>query len=489
MRVSTPSNDLEIDDLPGLREDSSISYNHVTMLEEKEEAETMSKKKKKRIAFIAVGLALIATLAAVITLVQTAKAKTDVSSSPENIIPEKQLEDISAQLTNPPFASHEDISQYSNGSSSGYGIIVTVDDGAVDLSEGEKREEGDGDLSEGEKQEEGDGDNTTPVSESEPGADNGGGARGALSGDDYSICNLMKAWSYSNAKTAFPTLRQAIEAVESQGVVPWYTDNSPASSLDTLLNTLVSQCPESSHIALVVYGIPNKDCAAGFSNRGFNQNWQDYDKFINKLASKIGNRKIVYILEPDAVGLTANGECGIQNDYKKYLEHAITMLSNNPSADIFIDVGHWTLQQDPYSVAALLNAIWPENASRLKGLALNTANYQSTDAMVDLCEKFASVVGRDIRCVIDTSRNYRGPSGAWCNAIGTGLGYPPTANTGRYRAAYYLWIKPPGESDGECVGQGPDSMQGPTAGQFFSDHFKMLWNNGYFVQEQGASTV
>ncbi|MHA7219044.1 glycoside hydrolase family 6 protein [Arthrobacter sp. MDT1-48-3] len=61
--------------------------------------------------------------------------------------------------------------------------------------------------------------------------------------------------------------------------------------------------------------------------------------------------------------------------------------------------------------------------------------------------------------VIDTSRNGRGPwvpSGAypdpqvWCNPPGRGLGYLPTSDTGNELADAFLWIKVPGESDGEC---------------------------------------
>jgi endoglucanase len=67
--------------------------------------------------------------------------------------------------------------------------------------------------------------------------------------------------------------------------------------------------------------------------------------------------------------------------------------------------------------------------------------------------------------VIDTSRNGQGPwtpttnypdAMAWCNPPDRGLGYRPTANTGVALVDAYLWIKLPGESDGECTrGLGP----------------------------------
>jgi endoglucanase len=63
--------------------------------------------------------------------------------------------------------------------------------------------------------------------------------------------------------------------------------------------------------------------------------------------------------------------------------------------------------------------------------------------------------------VIDTSRNGKGPKGTrWCNPPGRGLGAPPTTETGNPLVDAFLWIKTPGESDGECNGA-------PKAGQWW----------------------
>jgi endoglucanase len=90
--------------------------------------------------------------------------------------------------------------------------------------------------------------------------------------------------------------------------------------------------------------------------------------------------------------------------------------------------------------------------------------------------------------VIDTSRNGQGPwlppAGAypdpqdWCNPPDRGLGLGPTADTGHPLLDAYLWVKIPGESDGECTrGLGPagttvDPEWGlidPPAGAWFPD--------------------
>ncbi len=62
--------------------------------------------------------------------------------------------------------------------------------------------------------------------------------------------------------------------------------------------------------------------------------------------------------------------------------------------------------------------------------------------------------------VLDTSRNGRGPwtppAGVysdpqdWCNPPGRGLGPRPTTQTGNPVVDAWLWIKVPGESDGQC---------------------------------------
>jgi endoglucanase len=93
--------------------------------------------------------------------------------------------------------------------------------------------------------------------------------------------------------------------------------------------------------------------------------------------------------------------------------------------------------------------------------------------------------------VIDTSRNGEGPNpmtggadadmanftaapfdqpagvistlqaGNWCNPVGSGLGLTPRANTGVPLVDAYLWVKIPGESDGQC-----DSAAGVRAWDF-----------------------
>jgi endoglucanase len=88
--------------------------------------------------------------------------------------------------------------------------------------------------------------------------------------------------------------------------------------------------------------------------------------------------------------------------------------------------------------------------------------------------------------VIDTSRNGQAPwrppaypdPQDWCNPPDRGLGLTPTLATGEPLLDAYLWVKTPGESDGECTrGLGPAGetidpewgMIDPGAGDWFPE--------------------
>ncbi|MFL0410239.1 glycoside hydrolase family 6 protein [Microbacterium paludicola] len=91
--------------------------------------------------------------------------------------------------------------------------------------------------------------------------------------------------------------------------------------------------------------------------------------------------------------------------------------------------------------------------------------------------------------VLDTSRNGQGPWEVatdyedWCNPLDRGLGLRPTTDTGDELIDAYLWIKVPGESDGECLRgtAGPeDPARGvvdPRAGGWFPDMARELIEN------------
>ena len=101
-----------------------------------------------------------------------------------------------------------------------------------------------------------------------------------------------------------------------------------------------------------------------------------------------------------------------------------------------------------------------------------------------------------IHFVVDTSRNGVGPweppagvypdAQDWCNPPDRGLGMTPTLTTGEELIDAYLWIKTPGESDGECTrGLGPAGetvdpewgLVDPAAGDWFPEQVLHLVGN------------
>ncbi|KAL4129054.1 hypothetical protein PRIC2_005066 [Phytophthora ramorum] len=309
------------------------------------------------------------------------------------------------------------------------------------------------------------------------------------------LCSLPPV-TYTKAKSAYPASAFAIEALEKYGIATWYSDRTENGDYAQTAADLVSTCPEDSRISVVVYGLPNKDCAAKESAVGSTvHSASDYATFLNTLTAAIGNRKVLYILEPDAIGLLADStSCGQSAGYLANLQTAIGLLSQNENADIYLDVGYWTLEYPATStaVANIVKQLVSAVSNKVKGITLNTSNYQSTDTLSKLCSNFQSAVGStDLHCVFDTSRNKNGSpqSQEWCNVKSAGIGALPTSDTGIGNVDYFIWAKPPGDSDGTCEGRTSDSMQGPGAGVFFDALFQSLWNQGILVAEMGLDAI
>nr|AIG55792.1 secreted protein [Achlya hypogyna] len=284
------------------------------------------------------------------------------------------------------------------------------------------------------------------------------------------ICTGITPASYQAAIQTNTQFQPAIAELQKYPVATWYVDCG-SDSIDALLSTCGNDIP-----VIVVYGLPGKDCASGYSGSGTNTNPGQYKAWVQSLANRVGNKKVIYILEPDAVGLISNNNCAVQNKYQDNLQVAQQILSANTNAQIYVDVAAWSNRDA--AVAAL------KKLGKVAGIAINTSNYKSTGDMTALCQTYSSATG-GLHCIIDTSRNFNGsPQNEWCNARSAGIGAPPTSNTGNPIVDYYLWLKVPGESDGLCNDKDrtSDSMVGPQAGQFFGGQFTTLWNQGYFVK-------
>jgi endoglucanase len=197
----------------------------------------------------------------------------------------------------------------------------------------------------------------------------------------------------------------------------------------------------------VVYGLPDRDCgnqsAGGLSA-------STYPGWVAEIATGLGAARSVVILEPDSLALA--GDCGTLDGRFSALGAAIDRLDDS-GAVVYLDGGH-SAWRPAAEMAGLLD---DAGVDRVRGFATNVSNYNATSAEIAYAEQVSALTG-GAHYVIDTSRNGNGAAAGneWCNPAGRAVGSSPAATRdGRHDAD--LWIKTPGESDGECNG-------GPVAG-------------------------
>ena len=336
-----------------------------------------------------------------------------------------------------------------------------------------------------------------------------------------------------------------IQAMTAQPRAVWITMPVPARARH-LVSTIVEQATRADRIPiLVAYNIPGRDCA-GLSAGGAT-NTASYKEWVDAFAEGIGNGRALVIVEPDSLGLLPSecventGEFPFTDDARyRQLRYAVRRLGRQPRARVYLDGthSHWL------SVGDAASRLASAGITNADGFSTNVSNYRWTEyelkfgTWISKCIAFASNpddggwrLGRYDRCadqyhsplgdvdpddiqtwrftdewydanlgeaqatthfVIDTSRNGRGPwqseasypdAQEWCNPPGRGVGPRPQAGTAIRLLDAFLWIKPPGESDGECTrGLGPSGTTvdpewdrvDPPAGEWFPEQALQL---------------
>lgn len=278
--------------------------------------------------------------------------------------------------------------------------------------------------------------------------------------------------------------------------------------------------------------------------------------FIDRLSRSVREYcdkvPMAFIIEPDSLpnlvtnlGMPNCGSSATLSSYRKGISYAVRKLSSAcRKAAIYVDAGHggWLGWKD--NCEGFADLIRDMGISkRMRGFAINVANYNALGVMCptsgfcdggknadaecckdDPCQLTGTynpgftelnyamslkkmggerIPGFKPRFVIDTSRNGKGDARAecsnWCNIRDAGIGEFPTGKT-RYPGIVdaYLWVKPPGESDGctkvlpggsECprfsescasedsIGNSPNEPRAPEAGDWFAYNLKRLAMN------------
>lgn len=259
-----------------------------------------------------------------------------------------------------------------------------------------------------------------------------------------------------------------IGRIARQPTADWIGADDPESAVRDLTEQAAAADREA---LLVLYNIPHRDC--GQFSKGGAADAGAYRSWIDGVARGVGDRKATVILEPDAVLHLVDSCTPKEFHEERYalLRGAVERLKRQPGTSVYLDAGNagW------YRPDVLHEPLRRAGIDRADGFSLNVSNFYPTDASTEFGKRLSAKVGGK-PFVIDTSRNGNGPyTGGdprenWCNPPGRALGEVPTTATGDPLVDAYLWIKRPGESDGDCKG-------GPKAGEWWPEYALELARN------------
>lgn len=216
---------------------------------------------------------------------------------------------------------------------------------------------------------------------------------------------------------------------------------------------------------LVVYGIPGRDCGS-HSSEGSLETAPQYRAWIKQLAAGLRNTHAMVVLEPDALPLFSSPEnpCPTERAGWESMLRLATRAISRTDAWVYLDAGHsnWTTcgAQCYGDRPAVLKRAGVKYA---RGISTNVSNFRPTaDEHVYAKKMLAGLRKLGVKgkhYVIDTSRNGNPTPSAdgWdvLNPMWALLGKPPRLV---FQGAFdgTLWVKHPGESDGQVNG-GPRS--------------------------------
>ena len=267
-------------------------------------------------------------------------------------------------------------------------------------------------------------------------------------------------------RAADPASAAALERIAAvpQGI--WLQpETDPLGAVGDRVRAISARAAAGDAVALlVVYGVPQRDCADSLSAGGLTA--AEYPGWVGEVAAAADPDHTAVVLEPDALA-TIPG-CGADVDRAARiaaLRHAVGAFAD-AEVPTYVDAGHsrWLPAQE---MAGLLEEV---GVSRVRGFATNVSNYQTDADERAYAEEVAATLG-GAHYVVDTGRNGDGGTDEWCNPPGMALGREPGAvDDGSAQDARW-WVKPPAESDGTCGG-------GPIAGEVWPDRARGLVTSG-----------
>ncbi|WP_235038047.1 glycoside hydrolase family 6 protein [Microbacterium sp. 18062] len=250
--------------------------------------------------------------------------------------------------------------------------------------------------------------------------------------------------------------QEAAEYLASQQTAYWLTPEiDPIGKAGARVLNLAAEAREQdASLTVVVYGLPERDCG-NHSAGGLDD--ADYDAWTTEIGQALASVKDVQkivVLEPDSLALAP--ECGNTDERTAQLHDAVGRLKGTDTW-IYLDGGHsnWLSSDEMADLISQVDVL-----DDVRGFATNVSNFNPTVDEFAYAHEIARILGGG-HALIDTSRNGAGATSDWCNPPGRLVG--DTSGTyGDDVVDTNLWIKPPGESDGECNG-------GPAAGAWWPE--------------------
>lgn len=255
--------------------------------------------------------------------------------------------------------------------------------------------------------------------------------------------------------------RANLQTLAQKPTFYWLTSDSQQGF--DVLKRAVADAKETEYLSVVLYNIPHLGC----NDQNGATSADAYLKWVDKIVAAIGNQPTIFVIEPDALPMQdcLNEEQRTQRS--ELISEAVKKINKIPSSRIFIDAGHsaWKPAQ---TMASYLRTAGVANAD---GFSLNVSNFQPNSDLETYGNEISRMLG-GTQFIIDTSRNGTGApaNNDWCNPRGRGLGRSPQLFDQDTGLVGYMYIKVPGESDGNCNG-------GPNEGLFWVDYADELVRN------------
>lgn len=274
----------------------------------------------------------------------------------------------------------------------------------------------------------------------------------------------------------------------------------------------------------VVYDLPNRDCSAKSSAGELDVAKDGEKRYASEVVDPIAaafrahpSQRAIVVVEPDSLANVATNttipKCAAsEHAYRASIAYAVRAFAL-PNVAVYLDAAHsgwlgWDGNRE--KIAKVFAEVLADagGADKVRGFAINVSGYGAIDGDASkrleasnpcdnetvyadkLAESLAKVGITGKGFIIDTSRagvpGARTKGGNWCNVKNAGLGPRPRAQPSP-RVDAWVWIKPPGESDGtsdpkssrydvNCSSE--DAMPGaPEAGTFFAAYFMSLAEN------------